>query len=170
MLHSVSNISYASNSITNALSIQDWLYEDSGSTQHILEVTNNSPYTLNIRVNETAKDSAGNAIGESSTSEDDILVGTTVFLINYFSECRGAQFWYSYRNPEVKYYIPVIQDITVEATDLKDKVLVKVINNGNIPAEFVRGTEVFFGGNKVLGYNTQYFCDSELKPRASMTN
>lgn len=40
MLHSVSNISYASNSITNALSIQDWLYEDSGSTQHILEVTN----------------------------------------------------------------------------------------------------------------------------------
>lgn len=82
----------------------------------------------------------------------------------------GAQFWYSYRNPEVKYYIPVIQDITVEATDLKDKVLVKVINNGIIPAEFVRGTEVFFGGNKVLGYNTQYFCDSELKPGASMTD
>lgn len=90
MLHSVSNISYASNSITNAFSIRDWLYEDSGSTQHILEVTNNSPYTLNIRVNETAKDSAGNVIGESSTSEDDIPVGTTVFLINYFSECRGG--------------------------------------------------------------------------------
>lgn len=50
MLHSVSNISYASNSIINALSIQDWLYEDSDSTQHILEVTNNSPYTLNIMI------------------------------------------------------------------------------------------------------------------------
>lgn len=172
MPHSVSNISYASNSITNALSIQDWLYEDSGSTQHILEVTNNSPYTLNIRVNETAKDSTGNAIGAGSTSEDDIPAGTTVFLVNYFSEVSGAHsFDTTIETSQVKYYIPVIQNITVEATDLKDKVLVKVINNGNIPAEFVRATVVFFRENEVLGYNTQYFCDSdnELKPGASMT-
>lgn len=82
----------------------------------------------------------------------------------------GRSFDTAIETQRLNYYIPVIQDITVEATDLKDKVLVKVINNGNIPAEFVRGTEVFFGGNKVLGYNTQYFCDSELKPGASMTD
>ena len=98
------------------------------------------------------------------------LVAVPTAWFNFLLINRGK----AYREIEMKindYEGPwFIQDITVEATDLKDKVLVKVINNGNIPAEFVRGTEVFFGGNKVLGYNTQYFCDSELKPRASMTD
>ena len=171
-LHTVSNISYSSNSVTNALMIQDWMCENYGTTIHFLEVTNNSPYTLSINVNETAKDSTGNAIGAGSTSEDDIPAGSTVFLKNYFGDVAGVQsFDTSVEATVSRYLIPVIQNVAVEATDLRDKVLVKATNNGGIPAEFVQATVVFFRGNEVVGYDTSYLCDSEseLKPGASMT-
>ncbi len=171
-LHTVSNISYASNSVTNALLIQDWLYENYGTTLHFLEITNNSPYTLSISINETAKDSAGNAVGAGSTSEGDIPAGATVFLTNYFGSVTGVHsFDTSIETTVNKYYVPVIQNVAVEATDLGDKVLVKATNNGAIPAEFVKATVVFFRGNEVVNYDTSYFCDSEseLKPGASMT-
>ncbi len=171
-LHTVSNVSYSPNSVTNALLIQDWRYEDYGTTLHFLEVTNNSPYTLSISINEIAKDAAGNAIGAGATSEDDIPAGTTVFLTNYFGSVAGVHsFDTSIETTVSSYCIPVIQNVAVEATDLGDKVLVKATNNGGIPVEFVEATVVFFKGNEVVAYDTNYFCDSEseLKPGVSMT-
>lgn len=171
--HSVSNISYTADSVTNALSINDWIYDSGfGSTYHIFEITNNSPYTLNISINETAKDSGGSAIGANSTSQEDIPSGQTVFIISYFSNVDNAKsFDTSIQTKQEEYYIPVIQNVTLETTDLGDKVLIKATNNGGDVAEFVEAKAVFFLNNQVVDYGSVYLVDSdyELKPGATLS-
>lgn len=172
-LHSVSNISYTSDSITNALTIRDWIYDVGfGSTYHIFEITNNSPYTLNIGINEIAKDSNGSEIGADSTEGIDIPSGQTVFINNYFSNVDGIKnFDTTIQTKQEQYYIPVIQNVSVEVTDLGNKVLVKATNNGTESVEFVEATAVFFNGNQVVDYDSTYLVDNdyELKPGASIS-
>ena len=171
--HSVSNISYTADSVTNALSINDWIYKSGfGSTQHIFEITNNSPYRLSISINETAKDSGGSAVGANSTSQEDIPSGQTVFIISYFSNVDNAKsFDTSIQTKQEEYYIPVIQNVTLETTDLGDKVLIKATNNGGDVAEFVEPKAVFFLNNQVVDYASVYLVDNdyELKPGATLS-
>lgn len=172
-LHSVSNISYTQDSITNALIVRDWIYETRfGSMYHIFEITNNSPYTLSININETAKNYNGVAIGANSTEEEDIPTGHTVFITNYFNNVTGTKnFDTTIQTKQEKYYIPVVQNVALEVTDLGDKILVKGTNNGPDVVEFAEATAVFFNGDEVVGYSTEYLTDndSELKPGSSIS-
>lgn len=170
--HSVSNISYTGDSVTHDLYIQDWNYDSYGTTLHILEITNNSQYTLELNINETAKDSSGTVIGASSTSENDLPAGCTVFLVNYFSNVSNVNGYdTSIQAIPVRYYDPVIQNVALEVNDLGDKVIVKATNNGGVPVEFLEATAVFFKDNEVIYYGTEYLIDNsyELKPGASFT-
>ena len=170
--HSISNINYTGDSVTQDLYIQDWNYDSYGSAVHILEITNNSQYTLELNINETAKDSSGSVIGASSTSELDLPAGCTVFLTNYFSNVSNVTGYdTSIQAIPARYYDPVIQNIALETNDLEDKVVVKATNNGSVPVEFLKATAVFFKDNEVVDYDTQYLVDSdsELKPGASFT-
>lgn len=169
---SSSNITYTADSVTKELIISDYIYESYSATYHVFEITNNSQSTLKVRINETAKDSSGNIIGAGSAEERDIPAGCTVFINNYLSDVKGAcSFDTSIQTAVDEYYIPVAQNISLEVTNLGDKVLVKAANNGSVPAEFPEATVLFFYGDKVVAYATKYFCDSdyELKPGASMT-
>lgn len=169
---SVSNISYSADSVTTDLLISDWAYESYGTTRHIFEITNNSPYTISVSINETAKDGNGNPIGAHSTEEGDIPSGCTVFAINYLSDVAGvAGFDTVIQTKQEKYYIPVIQNIALETTNLGDKVLVKATNNGDTIADFVEATAVFYNGDKVVDYRSTYLVDDdcELKPGASIS-
>lgn len=171
--HKIANVTYTANSITNALAIQDWTYYSYGSTTHFLEITNNSPYTLNININDVAKNMAGVPIGAGSTSEEDIPAGSTVLLSCYLSDVNGATGFDT--SVEVTQsgnsYVPVLQNIAMETSDLGDKVLVTLKNNGGYPVEFAMVTALFFNGDNVVDYDWTYFTDSdsELKPGASMT-
>lgn len=169
---SSSNITYTADSVTNELVISDYTYESYGTTHHIFELTNNSQATLEVRINETAKDSSGNIIGAGSTEERDIPAGCTVFINNYLNDVKGAcSFDTSIQTAIDEYGVPVAQNISYEVTNLGDKVLVKATNNGSVSAEFPKAEAMFFHGDKVVAYRTQFLCDNdyELKPGASMT-
>ena len=80
--HKFANVTYTANSIADALAIQDWIYESYGSTIHVFEITNNSPYTLEIGINDIAKNTAGVPIGAGSTSEYDMCLLDQLFLLS----------------------------------------------------------------------------------------
>ena len=169
---SLSNITYTADSITQGLFISDYLYESYGSSYHFFEITNNSPHTLRISINETAKDGAGNIIGANSASEEDIPPGCTVFVYNYFSDVKGiSSFDTSIQTKAEDIYIPVLQNIAYSTTDLGDKVVVTATNTGAIPAEFTEATVLFFKNGKVVYYGSAYLVDDdyELKPGASLS-
>ncbi len=172
--HSVSNIQYGTGSVTDALVISDWSYvpEYFNSTYHIFEITNNSGKTLEININENAKNYSGEVIGASSVSQEDVPSGCTVFITNYFSDVTGVQSYdTTITAKEEDFYIPVIQDINVSVKDRGDKAIVTVANNGSLAAEFVEGTAVFFEGDEVVYTSSHYFDNDSfyLMPGASIS-
>ncbi len=172
--HSVSNIQYGQGSVTDALVISDWSYvpEYSNSTYHVFEITNNSGKTLEISINDNAKNYSGEIIGAHSTSQEDVPSGCTVYMINFFYDVTGVQSYDTIiTTKEEDFYIPVIQDISVSVTDRGDKAIVTVTNNGSLAAEFVEATVVFFEGDEVAYTSSKYFDNDDyyLMPGASVS-
>lgn len=169
---SVSQITYTADSVTRDLISSDWIYTSSfGTIYHIFEVTNNSPYTISLNINESAKNSAGEILGAKSTSERDIPSGCTVFLVNLFSDSAGTTgFETTFQTTVNEYDIPVLQNIAVETSKGKKKVIVKITNNGSVAAQFPEARAVFFKNGKVVYQGSNYLtdADSEIKPGATI--
>lgn len=169
---SVSNIIYTPDSVTNSLIINDYLYESMFATYHFFEVTNMSPYTVRLTINDTAKNSAGAIIGATTSSEEDIPSGCTVFAKTFFSDVAGASsFDTSLQVTQENTYIPVLQGISVQTSNLGDKVTVTATNLGDKSAEFTEATAVFFKDGKAVYYGSCYLTDAdyELKPGATIS-
>lgn len=167
------NVQYTDDSVTDSLSITDYYYESRfGLSYHILEITNNSPRTIEISINETGLNEKGDVIGASSTSVDDLPSGCTIFLKNIFLNVSGIKhFNTTIQTKEEKYYVPVLQNIEVSTSNLGDKVIVTAKNNGTLAAEFPEATAIFMKNGKVVDVSSTYLTDSdyELKPNASIT-
>ncbi len=166
---SVSQITYTGDSVTQDLTISDWIYtpEYVTATYHMYEITNNSPHTIRININESAKNSAGEVIGAHSTSESDIPAGCTIFAKNYYSDLSGAvSFDTTVQTQIEKYFPPVLQNIAMETSKGSDKVIIKITNNGDIPARFPEATALFFKRGKLVYQSSTYIIDGnhEIKP------
>lgn len=152
--------------------IKEYSMENSsGDTYFVLVVKNNSEKTISLEVNSTAKDSEGKTIGAASSDGEAIGSGNEVCLMNYFENVKiDSTFEYNISVKEDNYYEPIINDLSHEASDTGEKVIVTCTNTGDKAAEFVEGTVLFFSGDKLVGYETNYLTDddSELKPKASI--
>lgn len=169
---SASIIAYTPDSITTSLMVNDYLYETRYATYHFFEVTNMSPYTIRLTINDTAKNAAGAVIGASRSSEEDIPSGCTIFAKTFFSDVSGvSSFDSSLQVTEEGTYIPVLQGISVQTSDLGDKVTITATNLGDKAAKFPEATAVFFKNGKVVYHGTDYLIDvdSELKPGATIS-
>lgn len=168
---SVSQITYTADSATQELVSSDWVCTWYSSTYHVFEVTNNSPYTISLNINESARNAAGELVGAQSTSERDIPSGCTVFLTNYYGNTEGAAgFDTRFQTKIEEYYEPVLQNIAMEISRGAGKVIIKITNNGDIPARFPEATAVFFKRGKAVRVSSRYLtdADSEIKPGAVM--
>lgn len=167
-----SNIIYTPDSVTTSLMVNDYPYENMFATYHFFEVTNMSPYTIRLTINDTAKNSAGAIIGASKASEEDIPSGCTIFAKTFFNDVAGASsFDTSFQVTEESTYIPVLQGISVQTSNLGDKVTVTATNLGDKAAEFPEATAIFLKDGKVVYHGSDYLtdADSELKPGATIS-
>lgn len=158
--------------LSEYVDVKEYSMENSmGDTYFLLVVKNNSDKTISLDVNATAKDSEGKTVGAASSSEQAIGSGHEVCLMNYFESVKSdSTFEYTMSVKEDDYYESVLGDLTHEDSDTGEKVIVTCTNNGDKVAEFVEGTVLFFLGDKLVGYETNYLTDddSELKPGASI--
>lgn len=171
---SVSRIAYSSDSVTQDLIISDWMYTTTygSSTYHVFEITNNSPYTIGVNINESAKSSSGEILGAGSTSERDIPSGSTVFVNNFFYNTVGVTgFDTTIQTKKEEYYSPVLQNIAVETSRGDKKIIIKITNNGPVTAQFPEATAVFFKNGKAVYAGSAYLTDGdfEIKPGAVIT-
>lgn len=168
----VSNIMYTPDSVTTSLMVNDYQYESMFATYHFFEVTNMSPYTIRLTINDTAKNFAGAIIGATTSSEEDIPSGCTVFAKTYFSDVADvSSFDTSFQVTEESTFIPVLQGISVQTSNLGDKVTVTATNLGDKAAEFPEATAIFLKDGKVVYYGSDYLTDAdyELKPGATIS-
>lgn len=166
----VSNIIYTPDSVTKSLIINDYLYESMFATYHFFEVTNTSPYTVRLTINDTAKNSAGAIIGATTSSEEDIPSGCTVFAKTFFSDVAGASsFDTSLQVTQESTYIPVLQGISAQTSNLGDKVTVTATNLGDKSAEFTEATAVFFKDGKVVYHGSCYLTDADYELKSGAT-
>lgn len=138
-----------------------------GAAQYFLIVKNNSPDTISVEINATAKDADGNLIGAKSESEEAIPSGYEVCIGCYFSDAKNAEsFEYTLDAKKDKYYEAVIQDLTYEESRTDKKVIISCTNNGNDAAEFVEATALFFLNGELVYSDSTYITDddSEIKP------
>ena len=167
---SVSNIAYTPDSITNSLMINDYLYEDMFATYHFFEVTNMSPYTIRLTINDTAKNSAGAIIGAAGSSQEDIPSGCTVFTKAFFYDVSGvSSFDTSIQVTEENRYIPVLQGVSVQTSDLGNKVTITATNLGDKAAEFPEATALFFKDGKVVYHGSCYLTDADYELKSGAT-
>lgn len=158
--------------LSEQVNVKEYSMENSmGDTYFLLVVKNNSDKTISLDVNATAKDAEGKTVGAASSSEEAIGSENEVCLMNYFESVKSdSTFDYNMSVKEDDYYKPVIDDLSHEESDTGEKVIVTCTNNGEEVAEFVEGTVLFFSGDNLVGYETNYLTDddSELKPGASI--
>lgn len=157
----------SSSDLLNQVSVNEYSYTDSvGTNWYFLEVTNNSPVPISVETNVIAKDAEGNTIGAASGSATIIENGYSDCISHMFDDIVPESYEYTMSVSEEDWYRPVQSDLTYEASDTGDKVIITCTNNGSEPAEFVEGFMLFFSGDTVVGQSSNYFTDddSELKP------
>lgn len=156
----------SSSELLEKISVKEYTYANFiGTNWYLMEITNNSDVTIQVETNVVAKDADGNTVGAASGEEGAIESGYTVCIPHMFDEIKPETYEYTISVNEEEYHSPVLSDLQYEASDTGDKLIVSCTNNGEKPAEFVKGLVLFFKGDQLLGHSSNYFTDddSELK-------
>ncbi len=147
---------------------------DYGNCTHYIVATNNSDKTVDIEVDDVAKDKDGNSIGTSTSYAGPVEPGKAALVICYFSDMKENPDSYDY-NMDVNesYYESSIKDLEIKENVIDNKIVVSAKNTGKKKAAFIDGEALFFDkdGN-ILGVDTAYLGDSdyEIKPGKTETS
>lgn len=151
--------------IKSKLEVKEYSYIDSINNYRLfLVITNNSDNDIALTSDLTTKDSDGNLIGAKSADVRAFERGTTICL-SYYLDDQPATYEYEFSIGKESFK-SILSSLSYETSIAKDKAIVSVTNNGEIPADFVEYTCLFFKDNVLVGADSGYATDddSELKP------
>ena len=151
--------------VLSQLEVTEYDYLGEYSDCAFLVIKNNSDYTLAISANVQFYNTAGDLIGVGNASQEAVGTGTETVL-QILADEEFANIEYKLEASREEYYESVVEELSYETTPASDKEILAVTNNGSAPAEFVEGYVLFFNGDTVVGYDSNYFTDddNEIKP------
>ena len=155
---------------------QGWYCKEKygSSSYYFLEVKNNSKATVGISGNATALDGNDSVLGSADGSIDVLGPGETSLMTFYFSDVGDVTTVKTdLQYTQDIYYQPVISNLKVNQSINDKNVTIQVTNNGDVPAEFVEATALFFDAEgNVIYHNSGYVADndSEIKPGATLSD
>ena len=155
--------------VLSQLDVQKYKYSSKYWNYAFLSVKNNSEFDISISVSvKFYKD--GELIGAKSTQENAFEKGTEI-LLYFMPDEDFTEMEYEISADEEDWYECVVSDLSYETVPAKNKEIVSITNNGEYAAEFVECKCLFFLGEEVVGFGSQYFTDddSELKPGKTIT-
>ena len=154
--------------VSDGIKVEGIPFFDEYSKNVYLLITNDSGKDCNLDINvDFFKD--GKNVGTTSNYIDAVAKGTTV--CGDFS-CDEDFNSYEYKvdaSDLSSYEVPVDQDLALEVSQLTNKVIVSLTNNGKTPANYVWYDVFFYKNGKLVdhNYNYCYDDDSEIKPGAT---
>lgn len=151
--------------IVEQLEVEKYSYKSDWFNYFFMAIKNNSSLNADISVEVNFYDSDGKLVGAKSGSQEAIESGHSV-LLYFMPDEDYSSVEYELTAKEETWYECVQSDLTYEATEAKNKIILSVTNNGESAAEFVEASVLFFKGDEVVGFSQNYTTDddSELKP------
>lgn len=164
-----SDASASSNSkVSEGIKVEPIVFSNDYSTTLYLLMSNDSGKDCDLDINVDFFNADGKIVGTTSGSVDAVAKGTTV-CEDFYCDEEFTTYEYKVVASDLSYYIPVDQDLAVDVSELTNKVIVSLTNNGKIPARYVWYDVFFYKNGKLVDHNYSY-CednDSEIKPGAT---
>ena len=140
-------------------------------TRHYYVIRNSGKTTLDLFTSTIAYDAKGNMAGVGKASYDALPPGQTAILCESIeTDEKIASYEPSFR-VEKSSYEPVLQDISIKRSDVSRGVILQITNDGEIDADFVQATALFFKDGELVDSVYRYFIndDSTLLPGETVT-
>lgn len=156
---------FEAESVLSKLEVSQFSYSNDYWNYAFLTIKNNSEYNLDISANVTFYNEAGELVGAKNASQEAVESGYDTIL--YFMPDEAfATMEYELEVSEEDQFDCVQSELSYEATEAKNKIILSVTNNGEEAAEFVEASVLFFNGENVVEFSRNYITDddNELKP------
>jgi len=162
--------SFDETEVLSQLNVTEYKYSDSFWNYFFLVVENNSEFNLDLSASVKFYDESGNLTGANDSSQEAFESGTKTILC-FMPDDSFDSFEYELSVSEETTFNCVVSDLSFETTTATEKEILSVTNNGEKAAEFVEAYALFFMGEEVVGFTSDYFVDddSELKPGETIT-
>jgi hypothetical protein len=154
---------------SDGIKVEGIPFFDDYSKNVYLLITNDSGKDCNLDINvDFFKD--GKIVGTTSNYIDAVAKGTTVCEDFTCDEDFNSYEYKVVASDLSSYEVPVDQDLALEVSQLTNKVIVSLTNNGKTPANYVWYDVFFYKNGKLVdhNYNYCYDDDSEIKPGATV--
>lgn len=156
--------------VISSLEVTEYTYKNEFWNYAFIAVRNNSDFTINISADAKFYDETGALVGAKSAGETTVGKGQEVLLC-FMPDEDFAKMEYEISADEDKWYESAVSALSYESVKAKDKEIVSVKNNGSEAVEFSECEVLFFNGDKIVGYSSEYFTDDdfEIKPGKTIT-
>lgn len=122
----------------------------------VLQIKNNSEYTLDVTATATYYDAGNNMIGTDQDTEYDIPAGKE-FAMDFFNDSKFDHVDHVLSIKKTESYEPVAQNLSIESQNIAgDKVVFTVKNNGDKPVDYPKVTALFFRGDQLIDTDYTY--------------
>lgn len=130
--------------------------EYSDGEHYVLQIKNNSEYTLDISASTTYYDASNNMVGTDQETEYDVPAGKEIIIDNY-NDSKFDHVEHALSVKETENYEPLGQNLSIESQNIAgDKVVFTVKNNGDTAIEFPKVTALFFKGDQLVDTDYTY--------------
>ena len=150
--------------VLSKMEVKDLWYSNDYWNYAFLTIKNNSDFNVDVSASVKFYDEAGKLIGAQDADQKAVESGYSTILY-FMPDEKFAKMEYELDVNETKRWDCVLSDLSYEAVEAKNKVILSVKNNGEEAAEFVQAYVLFFNGDNVVGFAQNYMTDddSELK-------
>ena len=130
-------------------------------TQHFYVVQNKGDATLDILTSTLAYDAKGNPVGVGKSSYEALPPGQTAILCESIETGEEIASYEPTFRVKKSSYDPVLQDLSVKRSDVSRGVILQITNDGEVDADFVRATALFFKDGELVDSTDHYFINEK---------
>lgn len=151
--------------IIKNIKVTPYTYDTDFSHYFVAVLKNNSDQECQLTMSLDLMDKKGNIVGTDEETIDAFAPGTEVAL-TFNCDDKFSKYEYTLNADELSYYQCVTQNLECKVSTATDKAIISAKNTGDITAEFVTYTALFFKGDKLVDTDWGYVDDkdSEIKP------
>lgn len=163
-----SKAEFDSEEVEKNIKITPYTYDDDSTHYFVAVLKNNSNQECELIVHLEFMDKNGDYTDTKSETIDAFAPGTEVAVkFNYDEDY--AEYEYSLMANEITNYQCVTQDLECKVSTDTDKATVSVKNTGNLVAEYVKYTALFFQGDKLIYVDDDLVGDTDNEIKAGQT-